>query len=59
MRILTMSLTIKEPPMLKDIKTAEYPLERLVEAGFTQLGLNHQLVFCKPLYGAPRGRNQG
>jgi hypothetical protein len=39
MRILTMSLTIKEPPMLKDIKTAEYPLERLVEAGFTQLGL--------------------
>ena len=25
--------------MLKDIKTAEYPLERLVEAGFTQLGL--------------------
>jgi hypothetical protein len=34
-----MSLTIKEPPMLKDIKTAEYPLERLVEAGFTQLGL--------------------
>ena len=25
--------------MLKDFKTAEYPLERLVEAGFTQLGL--------------------
>ena len=38
-QILTVGLTEKGPPMLKDFKTAEYPLERLVEAGFTQLGL--------------------